>query len=171
MKKNFFLGLALIFCATSAMAAKAPVNWENLLWNVSGEIKTGEARHICMTTKLPPFNQILCVGEMVNVDAASEGFAVLKNKEEKVVATYKVTPVGKWLHLYRTTEYVSNTDFYTRTLKLTDSSNNSSIITETFAYSDEQDNSEKDILTINLTGSLPDGSRIALDNGFYFYGR
>jgi hypothetical protein len=173
--KNFFLGLTVVMSATSAMAAKAPVNSEKLLWHVSGEVTSGEVLHICMTTKNPAKKLILCFGEVLSAEG-TEGYAVQKigadrvGKDE-VVGNYKITPVGKWIHLYRTNEYVSNTDFHTRTLMITDENNNSSILIETFGYSDEKDFSEKHIYTKSITGSLPNGIPVALDYGYFFSGR
>lgn len=170
MKTNLLLALLLTLATQVTLAAQAPMGSEKMLWHVSGEVTDGTVRHTCLTAKAAPQGPVLCFGETLSSSASTKGFAILRNAKGQNLATYKVTPVGAWIHLYRTTEYVSNTDFYTRTLLVTDAQNKTSVLTETFGYSDEKDYSEKSIYTKAVTGNLPDGSRIALDYGFFFSG-
>jgi hypothetical protein len=159
--KNLNLVFVFALLSGTLLAAPAPLNSEKFLWEFTG--RTNAAPHICMTTKNPPNDMILCFGQV-----GSKGFAIKRNDRQENLAKFKITPVGKWTHLYRTTQYVANTDFYTRTLKITDERNASSIITETFAYSDKSDHSIQHILTTSITGNLPDGTSLNLEQGFYF---
>ena len=166
--KIFMFGFSVLVYVTNLFAAPAPYQSEKLLWNVDGFNKPREARHICMYNKSAPQTLVLCLGEVVKSSGDSEGFIVRKSATNEILGTFRIIEGSKWTHLYRTSEYVANTDFYSRTLTIVDKTNRKAVLTEVFAYSDEADHSTKHILTRSLSGALPDGSRVNLDSGFFF---
>lgn len=169
MKTILLLTAGLLVYVTNLLAAPAPSQSEKLLWNVGGDNRPREARHICMTTKNPPFNQILCLGENVKSSGESAGFILKRTDKNVILDSYQIVGASEWTYLYRTNEYVSNADYYTRSIVIKDKFNRKSVLTEVFAYYDESDHSSKHILTITLKGNLPDGTKVNLDNGYFFY--
>lgn len=169
MKTLLLLTAGLVVYVTNLLAAPAPTNAEKLLWNVGGDNRPREARHICMTTKNPPFNTILCLGEQVKSNGATAGFILKRTEKNVVLDSFQIAGASDWTYQYRTNEYVSNADYYTRSIVIKDKFNRKSVLTELFAYYDESDHSSKRIQTITLKGNLPDGTRVNLDNGYFFY--
>lgn len=151
---------------SAAHASPAPRDAKSILWTFDQTRSFNN--HTCITTKKAPFTPDLCFGEK-KVGNKFEGFAILRNAKKEILETYKVKPLSTWTFLYRTNDYVQNSDFYSRQILLTDESGRSSALEEVFEYYGSEFGKHQRIVTYKMSGVLPDGTRIDLNNAYFFY--
>lgn len=124
-------------------------------------------KHGCATTRTGPFNVEMCFSEKFrkNLDQPIEAY--VKYFSNGRVETFRVVAVSKWKFLYRTTEYVSNSSFYRRTITLEDGSNRRSDVEEVFTTL--SDYSDGLIRSKRLSGILPNGDVLPILENFYVF--
>lgn len=163
--KRFFALIAFIFTAQ----AFAQLNDPRVLWTYT--LRSNATRdyykHGCATTKQEPFNVEMCFSEKFRNNLDQPIQAYVKFFSNGSVETFQVVKSSKWEFLYRTTQYVSNSSFYARTITLEDSSGRRSDVREVFTtLSDYYDGI---IRSRSISGILPNGERLPLLENYYVF--
>lgn len=160
----FALSALASIAHSEAQAVDARVLWTYTLRSgaIQDDFKLG-----CATTKSRPFLVEMCFSEKFrkNLDQPIEAY--VKYYSHGRIETFQVVGVSKWQFLYRTSQYVSNSSFYSRTITLEDSSGRRSDVKEVFTPL--SDSYGGIIRAKALSGVLPNGEVMPVLENYYVF--
>lgn len=168
---KFVLYSLLTLLAGNATAASAPAHSENILWKFSPSAAAEPTREYCVTTKTRPYSPNLCFGEFRRAHLAEQvqGYILFSTTTSDAKREmFKIVKSTPWQYLKTDTEYVANADVYQRQFTIVDSYGRTSVLTEVFGYMATYPEDSR-ISPRSITGTLPNGLRVALTNFYFFY--